>query len=446
MALSRSSAGGGLAGLGESWPEVVAARRAAARAAAKGQLPLPLGQNALETARGPLALGPGTPGGALVPTGPNWQIIENPGGNFQMGGVPNGRSLVPASPSGVAVPQSLAGQQAEQLALGPGMTAAAPTPPGAIPLGPATQAAQATAGAGSGVIPPVTPPPGGGAAAAGGGKPLGKLGTMLAYTPFNKTGGTGTMFGPGSLGRAGGYALAGTLASNAFDALVPEQDGAWDDAASNALQWAGAGAGVGSMFGPAGTAIGGIGAALLGGGYSLLTGGTDSMPTQIRKETEAQEKRFGALLSNAKLSPEAQIQIRTQLNAANYGAEDKATIKQNYQQVAAMLPAYAQQEEQQKRQLSYMLAMQNYLAPQFDSFLQNLGADKQAFQAANNELANQVGGANGAYIRSQGARGVLSDSATNAAYKAQLDNQVLGMAAQSNAPQSIVDSLTKMYG
>jgi hypothetical protein len=287
---------------------------------------------------------------------------------------------------------------------------------------------------------------------------------MLSSTPFARGGGGGAgggagglsgMFGQGgalgpqSLGRGLGYAAIGTVASNIFDSVVPEQDGAWDDAASNAMQWGGIGAGVGSMFGPVGTAIGAGAGALLGGGYSLITGGSDSPETNFRREMEKQDKRFGNLLSNAMLSPEAQVQIRNQLNAMNFGLDpktDKDLLKQNYTQVAQLLPALAQQEEQQKRQLSYMLAMQNYLAPQYDQFLQSLGADQRAFTAANNELANQVGGANGAYIRQVGAKGVLSDAATNAAYKAQLDNSFMQQAATVGAPQSIVDSLTQMYG
>lgn len=458
MALS-GPPGGGLAGLGASWPEVLAARRARA-----AQIPGQLGMG-LETARAG-----STPGGALVPWQPDWRIIDNPGGNFEFGrGVPNSRSIIPATSRELAVP-SLAGQQAEQLALGagpqqlalsPGTAAGAAGPSmtaGAIPLGPASQAVQTATGAagggGGGGMASAAASMAGAAPIPGGGTPsptqtskLSGLGKMLAYTPFNPAQATGTMFGPGSLGRAGGYALAGTLASNAFDALVPEQDGAWDDAASNALQWGGTGAGIGSMIAPGiGTAIGGGIGAVLGGGYSLLTGGTDSAPTQVRKEIEAQEKRFGGMLAGASLSPEAQIQIRNQLNALNYGVEDKNIIKQNYQQVAQILPALGQQEAQQKRQLSYMLAMQNYLAPQYDQFLQRLGADKQAFTAANNELANQVGGANGAYIKAMGAKGILSDAATNAAYKAQLNNSFMQQAGAVDAPRSIVDALTKQYG
>jgi hypothetical protein len=162
-----------------------------------------------------------------------------------------------------------------------------------------------------------------------------------------------------------------------------------------------------------------------------------------------QDNKFNSLLSSAQLSPEMQTQIRNQLTAMNYGLDptkDKDLLKQNYQQVAQMLPAIGQQEEQQKRQLSYMLAMQNYLSPQFDTFLKNLGADQQAFTAANNELANMVGGANGAYIKAVGANGILSDSATNAAYQAQLQNSFLQQGANINAPQSMVDALTKQYG
>jgi hypothetical protein len=414
---------------------------------------------------------------AVTPWDPGFRIINNPGGNFVFGqAVPNARSLVGPLNQTLVAPGSVA----QQLAIGPGSGAGglAVTGPGSgqvinatSSLGPAPSMAGAAArpmpaaaagapGASAASAASAAAPAANAAAAAG--PTQSRLAQMLSRTRGSVGGGgagagrfaAGSMFGPGSIGRGGLYALGGTLASGAFDQIVGEQDGSVDDAISNALQWGGIGAGIGSFIAPGvGTAIGGGLGAVGGAAYTLLGdatglwgGGAQSAPTAARNMTVEQDGKLNAMMAKMGLSGEAQLAIRNQLMGMNYESTDKNAIKANYTAIMANIPAIAQQEADQKRQLTNILAMQQSFAPQFDSFLQGLGADQRAFQTANNEFADSLGGANGAYIRKQGARGVLSDAATSAAYKAQLDGQVASLGAQVGAPQSIMDQLLAQYG
>ena len=411
---------------------------------------------------------------AVAPWEPGFRIIDNPGGNFEFGrAVPNSRSLVGPLNQTLVAPGSVA----QQLSIGSGGGAGglSVTGPGSgqvinatSSLGPAPSMAGAATAAGPAGAPAAagtaagTPAAPMTNAAAAAGPAQSRLAQMLSRTRATAGGGgagagrfaAGSAFGPGSIGRGGLYALGGTLASGAFDQVVGERDGSVDDAISNALQWGGIGAGIGSFIAPGvGTAIGGGLGAVGGGAYTLLGdatglwgGGAQSAPTAARNMTVEQDGKLNAMMSKMGLSGEAQVAIRNQLMGLNYESTDKNAIKANYTAIMANIPAIAQQEADQKRQLTNILAMQQSFAPQFDSFLQGLGADQQAFQQANNQFADSLGGANGAYMRKQGARGVMSDAATSAAYKAQLDGQVASLGAQVGAPQSIMDQLLAQYG
>jgi hypothetical protein len=436
-------------------------------------------------------------GGALVSWDPGFRIIDNPGGNFQFGqAVPNDRSLV--GPLNQTVASTRVTPIADQLALGQGSGGGGlgPVRPGTVtqvPPGGAMAGMQspqqgsvtynrpnASGGPSSNLTPPNTtrtPAPygigsggagGGGTAGAGGGTgtpgtgaggaaasnaPKGRFAQFLSRTPFSGGGGAGGagatkaggILGPGSIGRGLGLAGAGMLASSIFDSVVPEQDGPVDDAISNALTWGGIGAGVGSVIPGVGTAIGG-GIGLLGGGlYSLVTGGADSA-NKVRSDLQAD---FTKQLTDAGLSPEAARQAQLEIDAALYNVDDKTKIRDTYRNAIGMIPLIAAEEEQQKRQLSNLLAMQQYLTPQYDQFLQRLGASQSAFTAANNEYANQIGQmspAMGSLMRANTAQSVMSDEATRAAYASQMQGQYMGMAGQVGAPTSMVQQLMNQYG
>lgn len=302
------------------------------------------------------------------------------------------------------------------------------------------------------------------AAGAGGAAPLKGILGMLAKRPFEGARFTnfapvaadastfGRVLAPGSIGRAGAYGIAGQLGSGILrSALGGEKDGNWDNFAEDALSYGGAGAGIGSMIAPGvGTAIGGaagVGVAALKD--FLFGGGADSDATEAAKVVHKQDAMLDTLLGSAGLSPEATRQIRLQLLTANQGVTDANQIQAAYASIRANIPAIAAQEQQQRQQLAGTLATQQMLAPQFDTFLRGIGADTKAFNAANSDYAQQLSAINpafGGYLGKADARSVLSNDATAAAYKAQLNSQVAQQASQIGAPPSILQTLQQQYG
>jgi hypothetical protein len=402
----------------------------------------------------PLSIGPGNAAGSLIPFRPQLPVqslLEQQFGNG-VGAIGSGGAAGPINIGNIGYAPGAA-----NAANAAGSVAAS--------AGPATSAAQSVASQLGGN--PFTTP-GAAANAAGGATQAakyGRLGTFLARTPFSNIGGSagraglsgltaaGGALGPGSIGRSLGYGLAGQLASGALRAgLGGEKDGNWDNFAEDALSYGGTGAGIASMIPIPGvsTAAGFVaGVTVAGLKNFLFGGGSDSPKTEAAKLVKTQDTDLNKILANAGLSSEATQQIRLQLLAGNQGVTDKAQITAAYDQVRGMIPALAQEETSQRRQLSGTLAAQQMLMPKFDAYLQSMGADQKAFAAANQQYASQVGASNplmGALITKQGARSVLSNDATAAAYRSQLNSQVAAQAGQIGAPQSIMDDLIKQYG
>lgn len=290
------------------------------------------------------------------------------------------------------------------------------------------------------------------AAAEAGGRAAG----FLAKTPWANvaegSGGSGILaagraLGPGSIGRAGAYGIAGQLGSGLIrSAIGGEKDGSWDNALESAASFGGAGAGLGSMIAPGiGTVIGGgVGAAV--GGLWGWTHGSDSDSTNVRKEVGKQEKALAPFLN--KLSPEARDQITTQLGIAAQQFTKPADVKAAYGQIAQGVPQVLAQEQQQRQQMNNLLAMQSIIGPQFDTFLKGLGADQHAYADAQTQFANSISGspAIGNAVKANAQQSVMSNDATAAAYKAQMNSQYQQLAGQIGAPQSIVDQLRRQYG
>lgn len=278
---------------------------------------------------------------------------------------------------------------------------------------------------------------------------LGNIGKAPAPTGLMRLLGGKAGLG-GRLGAGGGYMLGGQLASGIFDKVTGgEKDGTWDDAGSGALAGAGVGAGLGTIFPGVGTVVGGALGGVAGGLLGALRGDDTSDATDLATMNQQSQVELDGMMAQMNLSPEARQSIANQLAAATYGITDPKQIQGIYQQVVQLLPAIADEEASQRQQLSSMLASQQVLAPQFDSFLKNIGADQRAFQQSNNNFADIIGQNNpaaGAFIKQQGASSILSDSATAAAYKNQLGMQTQALAGQIGAPESITKQLMAQYG
>lgn len=250
----------------------------------------------------------------------------------------------------------------------------------------------------------------------------------------------------GSLLKAGGLATAGYLGGEALRAGIGNRDGTWDDAGVDAIKGAGLGAAVGSVVPVIGTGLGaGIGA-LAGGAYGFFKGG-DSDATSLHKTLKKEDAKLQKVLGVAGLSTEAQHQINLQLITASQYATNPAELKQMYKDAATSVPAIAAQEQQQRQQLAGLLATQQALSPQYDTYLKGLGADAHAFQQSTNAMADTIGNpTQQAYMKQLGAQSVLSNDATAAAYKAQMGGQAAQMASQIGAPQSMYQQLLAQYG
>jgi hypothetical protein len=256
--------------------------------------------------------------------------------------------------------------------------------------------------------------------------------------------------GKAALGKAALPVAGGFIAKGIYDNITGgEKDGSWDNAIGGAIEGAGMGAGVGMLGGPLDFVSVPVGAgvgALAGGVYGWLTG-KDSNSTQMQREVAKQDGALDKLVSMAGLSAEAQRSLSTQLYAATQQATNKTQIQQIYQSVMQQVPTIQAQEQQQRQQLVGLLATQQALAPQFDTYLQGLGADAKAFQGSVNDMASQIQNpTQAAYMKQLGSSSVLSDSATRAAYQAQAQSNVAQMAGQIGAPQSIYNQLIQQYG
>lgn len=166
----------------------------------------------------------------------------------------------------------------------------------------------------------------------------------------------GAKFGPGSLGRAGLYGLGGQVAGGIFDSIVGQRDGHIDDAASSALRWGGAGAGIGSMIMPGvGTVIGGIGGAMIGGIKGYM-GGHDSAKTETYRYLHGKDGQSGVInqiadsMDQLGIDPTSKQDFGNQfqflLGQVSTPKEAKAIVDQALQ----ALPAIAEQSNALRQQ------------------------------------------------------------------------------------------------
>lgn len=209
-------------------------------------------------------------------------------------------------------------------------------------------------------------------------------GNFLAKTPFNKNaaglaeqalaGGeapgmfsAGGALGAGSIGRAGLYGLGGQLAGSALHAVWNDPNSGWDNAASDALKWGGAGAGIGSMIAPGiGTAIGG-GLGVLAGGVAGLLGSRGEGDKAVASALKSNTDKISTLLDTYGASDELKKQALLQLQLGSMNATSKSQIDEASKAITAQLgPMIAQdlttQESKRKRDAT-VAAAQAWITP-----------------------------------------------------------------------------------
>jgi hypothetical protein len=340
-------------------------RGGGARAAARQATSLPAGPRALGpgTPGGPLVaqpiqrvLGAGAPGGALVPTAPPPLAL---GAGAPGGGVmPSFGSVIDTTATERVGPR-VAAQQATYARPMPAAPSAAPTAARAaagmaddVVAGAARQAAGSTmSGAQAMEALGMNATAARGATAAAPAAAQGRVAGMLAR-PVNVLGRSTTM------GRLGIPAIAGMIGGNVVqDLMGNDPRSRSDDAVGSAIRWGGAGAGIGSLFGPAGMAIGGLAGAAAGAGWGWLKG--DDMV----QEMQQLDTTLDEMAVEMGLSEESMMQLRSQLDVGLEFAGSKEEAQALYQDAMAQLPALAQQDAAIMEQNARSAAIQAAILP-----------------------------------------------------------------------------------
>ncbi len=211
------------------------------------------------------------------------------------------------------------------------------------------------------------------------------------FTPFG-TGKFAPEFSAAQMGRSLGYQMAGQIGGGLFDSVVGERDGTWDDAASEAIRWAGTGAAMGTPFGPWGTAIGG-GLGAIGGGLKGWLTGEDSPETQLKDAVSSSQEKFNKSLNQfGSISPELRNAALSQLQVGLAMAESPDQAKEVTNNVLSMvaqsIPADQAQQQDRLRRETLQASMQAWMGP----MLQQAVAQQNFYAGAQSELLNEIAG------------------------------------------------------
>jgi hypothetical protein len=289
--------------------------------------------------------------------------------------------------------QAAAGQAQFGPSMAPAPTSVpGPTPPPATPGNSVASAASQVARSAGPVT--ATPSPSMGMAA-----PAGRFASMartpfMGTTPYATTGALGGRLAAGSIGRASLIGLGGQIAGRVWDRAVGERDGTWDDAVGSALRLGGAGAGIGSLFGPVGTAVGGLGGVAFGTAKGLITG-DDSAPTELNRYlfgskdaggTGGAKGELTALMGEYGISQDTQQQLIMQLDLIPQMGLDKAGAEQLIGQLVQQIPQFAAEDQMRQQATARSAAIQAAIAPmmqqQLDMFNQSATQAASAMTSA----------------------------------------------------------------
>jgi hypothetical protein len=198
--------------------------------------------------------------------------------------------------------------------------------------------------------------------------------------------------GGATLAKGLGYMAAGQIGGGLFDSVVGERDGTWDDAASEAIRWAGTGAAMGTPFGPWGTAIGG-GLGAIGGGLKGWLTGEDSPETQLKDSISSNQEKFNKSLNQfGSISPELRDTALTQLQVGMAMAENPDQVKEVTNNVLSMvaqsIPADQAQQRDRLRRETLQASMQAWMGP----MLQQAVAQQNFYAGAQQGLLNEIAG------------------------------------------------------
>lgn len=392
-----------------------------------------------------LALGPGTPGGGLVPAStpmPSLQQQLAIGGRSAPLGLPAGPAPVarpmPGStgPTMGPIPQPPIGGPAPVAASPPGPSRPIPAAPSPLPR------------PGSTVVPP---PPGTGlpapvapAAAVANladdvlGPATPGRGAIAGNNALRNLKGLGSVRGLGAGAmRAMPLAGAGLAAGQISSALWDDPNSTVDEGLTGALTGAGVGAGIGSMILPGvGTAIGGaLGG--IGGGLIGLFGPKGTGEKAVQSEFGNLTEKMNRQLDQLGVPDEVRQDLYEQINmAVTMQAGSKADVKAIFAAATAQLPAMLQDYEVTSQRQSRAAAIQAAILPLMErsAAASTAAAQRSAGwmqQAASRQTDPQVGD----LMRAQAETLMAQNQASNNAAYGQMGAAPLIQELTGFAPQ-----------
>jgi hypothetical protein len=417
------------------------------RAAEMGQLnPDPMivdsARARMAQAPAPLALGPGTPGGALATQAPTTPVQAPMGNPRVTAGYINTQRALPSGSAASSQLAQIADDVVRQASGGTDVVA---------PRGPFTMGSPAALGAGPRPAGPGMSPfaavaddlllmgaggaggggtgggsggggaaaaGGGGAAAAGGGAARSAggvmsriegsmLGKALKNPGIRTVGGT-AFAGASVLGGVNQIADMGIAALNGGE----NPEGRWDEALSMALAAGAAGATVAGPWG--------LLAAIPGGIYGYLSGDDSNAAAQgkltnVAAEQDVLARQYMAALG---LDDNAQTKVLAQMGFFAANAETEEELKQLYQQ---MIPQMAASADSAMQQQARFAAISDQLLPKISQFNERAYADSVAYSESAAAAAQNFNDPTLQAIFAANAKAIpMYQSQANAAYMAQL--------------------------